>query len=119
MRKKIEFREMPDNDMTYMGLISDKIVSVIVDDIPIGIAYLSEGISKGYERNTAYIEWIEFLYAFRSKHMLKPVMDKLCAEYGELIFESSNELHTKYKAIGAIETGYDKVREMHSWRYVA
>lgn len=110
---KIEFKKLPNNDMTYMGITSDMVESIIIDDIPVGVVYLSEGSETG----TAYIEWIEFISVFRSKHFLKPVMEHLSQKYGVLIFESDNDLVKKYKAIGAINNGYDEEREMHLWEY--
>ncbi len=110
---KIEFKELPNNDMTYMGITSDMVKSIIIDDIPVGIVYLSEG----NEPNTAYIEWIEFLSVFRSKHLLRPVMDQLSKNFGVLIFESEEDLVKKYEAIGAIINGYDDDREMFLWQY--
>ena len=110
---KIEFKDLPNNDMTYMGITSDMVKSVIIDDVTVGIVYLTESS----EPNTIYIEWLEFLSVFRSKHLLRPVMDQLTKDFGVLNFESQDDLVKKYKAIGAIEGSYDEDTEMHSWQY--
>ena len=112
---KVEFKELPNNNMTYMGLSCNMVKSIVIDEIPVGIVYLSE-LEK---ENSIYIEWIEFLNVFQHKHLLRPVMKKLSSEYGKLIFESQEELYKKYNAIGARHTDTDDGREMLLWEYVA
>ena len=53
---KIEFKELPNNNLTYMGITSDIVKSIIIDDIPVGIVYLSDVMDEGL-----YMEYIEFL----------------------------------------------------------
>ncbi len=111
---KIGFNELPNNDFTYMGISSDIVRSIVVDDVPVGIVYLSDVMDDGI-----YLEWIEFLEVFRNKHLLRPVMNALLEEYGTLYFESCDELKKKYDAIGAVEGEYDEDREMTSYSYCA
>nr|WP_297765858.1 hypothetical protein [uncultured Butyrivibrio sp.] len=111
---KIELKELPNNDFTYMGISSDIVKSIIVDNIPVGIVYLSDVMDDGI-----YMEWIEFLEVFQRKHLLRPVMHALFEEYGALYFESCDELKKKYDAIGAVEGEYDEDREMTSYSYGA
>ncbi len=111
---KIGFYELPNNDFTDMGISSDIVKSIIIDDIPVGIVYLSDVMDDGI-----YIEWIEFLSVFHGKHILRPVMNALYKEYGTLYFESCNELIKKYDALGAIKGEYDEDREMTSYFYKA
>ena len=110
---KIEFKDLRNDRFTYMGISADMVKSIVADDVPVGIVYLSEGMDE----NTAYIEWIEFLDVFQSKHLLRPVMESLSGSFGKLVFESQEDLCKKYKAIGAKETDYDEEREMYSWEY--
>ena len=112
---EITFSELPNNDLTYMGITSDMVKSIMIDNVPVGIVYLSEG----YDENTSYIEWIEFLSVFQSKHLLRPVMKALYREYGKLFFESDEELKIRYAAIGSVQTDYDADREMYSWEYAS
>jgi len=109
----VEFINLPVDDMTYMGITSDSVKSVVVDNIPVGVIYLSEG----YEDNTIYVEYLELLTVYRGKHLLRPIFTKLSEEYGTLIFEAEDDLTKKYKAIGAIQGSYDEDREMYSWQY--
>ncbi len=109
----IEFKDLPNNDMTYMGITTDMVKSIICNDVPVGIVYLSEM----NEVDTIYIEYIEFFSAIRGKHLLRLVMEALSMEFGTLVFESQEELCAKYKAVGAEMGEYDRDREMYSWKY--
>ncbi len=111
---KIEFKELPNNNFTYMGITSDIVKSIIVDGIPVGIVYLSDVIDEGI-----YMEYIEFLSVFTSKKLLRPVMKALFDEYGKVYFESGDELIKKYVAIGAVKGERDEDREMTSFVYAA
>ncbi len=111
---KIEFNELPNNDFTDMGISSDIVKSIVVDNIPVGIVYLSDVMEEGI-----YIEWIEFLKVFQRKHLLRPVMNALFKEYGTLYFESCDDLIKKYDALGAVKGEYDEGREMTSYFYKA
>ena len=44
---KVEFKELPNNDFTYMGISTDIVKAIIVDDIPVGIVYLSDVMDDG------------------------------------------------------------------------
>ena len=112
---KIDFKNLPNNEMTYMGITSDIVKSIYVDDIPVGVVYLSEMNAE----NSIYVEYIEFLSVFQCKHLLRPVLKALSSEYGTLEFESQPDLYKKYEAAGAIHTDYDEDREMYYWKYVA
>lgn len=105
------FKNLPNNELTNMGLSSDIVNSIICDDVPVGIVYLTENI------DATYIEWIEFTSVFQSKHLLRPVMEKLYEIYGKLKFESQEDLKKKYSAIGAECIGIDVDREMFIWEY--
>ena len=111
---KIEFKELPNNSFTDMGISSDIVKSIVVNDIPVGIVYLSDVMDDGM-----YIEWIEFLSVFRGKHLLRSVMGELYKLYGKLYFESCDELLKKYRAIGAIEGTRDEDREMTDFTFAA
>lgn len=106
------FKELPNDNFTYMGLTADIVKSVIINDVPVGIVYLSKTTDE-----RIYIEWIELLSVFRSKHLLRPIMYMLSKEYGTLYFESQEDLVKKYKAIHAENYDYDEDREMYLWKY--
>ena len=110
----IKFVTLPNDDFTYMGITSDIVKSIIADDIPIGIVYLSDVMDEGI-----YMEYIEFLSVFTSKKLLRPVMKALYEEYGKVYFESGDELVKKYVAIGATKGDRDDDREMTSFTYAA
>ena len=110
----IKFNELPNNDFTYMGISSDIVKSIVINDIPVGIVYLSDVMDDGI-----YVEWIEFLKVFQLKHLLRPVMQALFKEYGTLYFESCDDLLKKYDAIGAVRGAYDEDSEMTSYVYNA
>lgn len=111
---KVELKELPNNDFTYMGISSDIVRSIMVNGIPVGIVYLSDVMDDGI-----YIEWMEFLEVFRNKHLLRPVMKALFEEYGTIYFESCDDLKKKYDTIGAVKGEYDRDREMTSYSYKA
>ena len=111
---KIEFKELPNNSFTAMGISSDIIKSIVVNDIPVGIVYLSDVMDEGI-----YIEWIEFLTVFQGKHLLRPVMNELYKHYGKLYFESCDDLLEKYRAVGAKEGTRDEDREMTDFMFAA
>ncbi len=111
---KVEFKDLPNNDFTYMGISADIVKAIIVDDIPVGIVYLSDVMDDGI-----YMEWLEFLSVFQSKHLLRPVMQALFNEYGTVYFESCDDYLKKYNAIGCVREDYDEDREMTSYHYAA
>ena len=110
----IEFKELPNNSFTRMGISSDIVKSIIIDNITVGIVYLSDVMDEGI-----YIEWFEFLDAFQGKKLLRPVLNSLYAEYGKLYFEACDDLVKKYDHIGAIKGEHDEDREMTSYVYAA
>ena len=111
---KIEFKELPNNSFTDMGISSDIVMSIIIDDIPVGIVYLSDVMDEGI-----FIEWLEILDAFHGKRLLRPIMKTLYSKYGKLYFESPSDLVKKYEHIGANRGEYDEDREMTSFVYAA
>ncbi len=111
----IKFSSLPNNDFTYMGITADIVEAIAVDNIPVGIVYLSE-MDKPDEK-CVYIEYIEFLSVFRGKHLLRPILAKLSEKYGNLYFECEEDLVKKYFAVGAKQTGCDEDREMYQFIY--
>lgn len=113
----IRFSPLPNNDFTYMGITADIVEAIAVDDITVGIVYLSE-MSKESEK-CVYVEWLEILSIFRGKHLLRKILKKLSDKYGKIYFESDEELIRKYKAVGAVQTDYDEERDMYQFEYLA
>lgn len=111
---KVEFNELPNNSFTYMGISSDIIMSVVIDNIPIGIVYLSDVMDEGI-----YIEWLEIFDAFHGKKLLRPIMVALYSKYGKLYFEAPEDLIEKYEHIGAQKGIYDEDSEMTTFVYAA
>ena len=86
MKMKIEFKELPNNSFTdycftEMGIASDVVKSIVVNDIPVGVVCLSDVTGE-----RIYIERIDFLPAFLGNRFLRPVMDELEKFYGKRIY---------------------------------
>lgn len=83
---KIEFKELPNNSFTDksftdMGIASDIVKSIVVNDIPVGVVLLSDVTGE-----RIYIEWIEFLSIFQGNRLIRPVIDELEKLYGKTIY---------------------------------
>ena len=76
------------SDLFYTGISYDNCYFIIVNDITVGIVYVS------VEKNSLYIEWIELLAPFRGKGILKQVFKALveCFSVSTIRLESEKNI---------------------------
>ncbi len=116
--EEIQFKQIPEEEnrnVLYMGINFDRVYSILANDVPIGIVYVSDMNSQ----NTIYIEWLELLSVFRSKGFLRRIMTELSNQFGKLVFTSDESLEKKYDAIGAKRIYRDEVNEHQAYEYIA
>ena len=121
---KITLREVPysgdENDEYYIDLPGiDRCFEIIINDTSLmGIVYISEdtATADGLKCPT-YINWIEFVRAYRGKHLLRPTFDVLYEKFGDIYLEGSEEAAKCYEHIGCEFLGNDKWTGLPKFRY--
>ena len=96
------------SDLFYIGISYDNCYFIIVNDVTVGIIYVSE-ISDA-EKNSLYIEWIELLTPFRGKGILRQVFKGLveCYNVSTIRLESQEKYFRKYLSVGCELMGMDE-----------
>lgn len=91
-------------DLFYTGISYDNCYFIIVNDVTVGIVYVS------VEKNSLYIEWIELLAPFRGKGILRQVFKGLveCYNVSTIRLESEEKYFKKYLSVGCEVMGMDE-----------
>lgn len=92
------------SDLFYTGISYDNCYFIIVNDVTVGIVYVS------VEKNSLYIEWIELLAPFRGKGILRQVFKGLveCYNVSTIRLESEEKYFKKYLSVGCEVMGMDE-----------
>ncbi len=118
MTPEITFELLPSTDPAYDVLGSDECFSICVDGRPRGIVYMSEDRYTADDTlGHAYIDWIEFVYAYRGTGLLRPVMNALYEKYGELTFEATKAAWISWYCLGCESLGIDSIIGLEKFRY--
>ena len=107
------------SDLFYTGVSYDHCCFIIVNDVTVGIVYLSDISDK--KKKSLYIEWIEILAPFRGKGILRQVFKGL-AQYGQtdyISLESEENYVPKYINIGCKHIGTDDITGLEILEYSA
>lgn len=92
------------SDLFYTGISYDNCYFIIVNDVTVGIVYVS------VEKNSLYIEWIELLAPSRGKGILRQVFKGLveCYNVSTIRLESEEKYFKKYLSVGCEYMGMDE-----------
>lgn len=96
------------SNLFYTGISYDNCYFIIVNDVTVGILYVSE--ISDVEKTSLYIEWIELLAPFRGKGILKQVFKGLveCSSVSTIRLESEEKYFKKYLSVGCEYMGTDE-----------
>lgn len=96
------------SNLFYTGISYDNCYFIIVNDVTVGILYVSE--ISDVEKTSLYIEWIELLAPFRGKGILKQVFKGLveCSSASTIRLESEEKYFKKYLSVGCEYMGTDE-----------
>lgn len=96
------------SNLFYTGISYDNCYFIIVNDVTVGILYVSE--ISDVEKTSLYIEWIELLAPFRGKGILKQVFKGLveCSSVSTIHLESEEKYFKKYLSVGCEYMGMDE-----------
>lgn len=96
------------SDLFYTGISYDNCYFIIVNDVTVGILYVSE--ISDVEKTSLYIEWIELLAPFRGKGILRQVFKGLveCYNVSTIRLESEEKYFKKYLSVGCELMGMDE-----------
>lgn len=92
------------SNLFYTGISYDNCYFIIVNDVTVGIVYVS------VEKTSLYIEWIELLAPFRGKGILKQVFKGLdeCCSVSTIRLGSEEKYFKKYLSVGCEYIGMDE-----------
>lgn len=117
MSNNITLKEMPYNweeeeAICHCDVGGSRLFEIIVDGYTIGHVYIEQNeLMPTGQLVPCYINWIEFLSIFHSRHLLRPVIHELYRMFGELWLEASDKNAPKYAKIGCINKGVDELTE--------
>ena len=117
--KKLPYDREDENALHHCPVGGDENYEIICDNaFTIGHVYVSRDEYTADDKYCpVYLNWIEFLSIFRYKGLLRPTLDALVTQFGEVFFESSDENKRKYEHMKCTNHGKDTVTEMTLFSY--